>query len=439
MSRIMILGYELPVLAKGAVEARSYRTWQFVQAALADGHEICVLVSHENDESEVEHSLGSRLNYHRINMRRRRWIGRANQIHERFKPDGLAGIMFNNCLRVTRIATDRPIWMDIYGDKMAETQIAEYTVQSSRGHRNLERYMQLVLKHGDVYSTCGTPQKYALVGQLSLAYRLNRYNMGYELVHPILPGATIRPKDEYERSTLRGSMVAEDAFIILWCGGYNVWTDVDCLYKAVDGAMERDPRIVYISVGAAAGGGQNNSYDRFLSMIEKSKHRQRYYMQGWQPANQVPSYYIQADVGISLDAFHYETILGTRTRMSEMMSYGLPVVTSMGCELSEIIEREALGMTFPIGDAANFQQCLLSLAQDEAKRQRLAQRAQAYVAQQLSFATTTRPFLEWAKKPNHAPDRMKGVTKWNVREIEYALRTMLRGILWNVWALERGD
>ncbi|HSK65502.1 MAG TPA: hypothetical protein VK888_01130 [Anaerolineales bacterium] len=45
MSRILVMGYELPGLAEGALEARSYRTWQFVQPLLENGHDICSIAS----------------------------------------------------------------------------------------------------------------------------------------------------------------------------------------------------------------------------------------------------------------------------------------------------------------------------------------------------------------------------------------------------------
>jgi glycosyltransferase involved in cell wall biosynthesis len=439
MSRIMVLGYELPALAEGAVEARNYRTWQFVEPLLSDGHQVCLVVSHQTDRFNVAHSLNPRLSYHRLAMRRWGWPGRLSHLCNQFKPDGILAVMFYNCLRVTRLATDRPIWMDIYGDKLAETQIAEYTQQSNRGRRNLFRYLQIVLRQGDVYSTCGTPQKYALVGQLGMVSRLNRRNLGYEFVHSVLPGAPACPKNAHGGPTLRGDLVPTDAFVVLWCGGYNVWTDVDTLFQALDEAMNHDPHIVFVSVGGGVKLAQNNAYGRFLSMIETSVHRHRFHMLGWRPVQEIPAYYCCADVGINLDALHYETLLGTRTRLVEMMGYGLPVITSLGCELSTIIRDQRLGLTFPIGDAAAFCDRILKLARDPGQRQTLAERAHSFATQQLSFVETTRPFREWAHQPYHAPDRANTGGHLDLREIGYYLRSIARGVLWRLWALERAD
>jgi glycosyltransferase involved in cell wall biosynthesis len=439
MSRILVLGYELPTLAEGAVEARSYRTWQFVEPLLADDHQVCLVINGQSGRFDATHPLGPLLSYHQVAMQRPGWPSRLNRLHDQFKPDGVLAVMFNNCLRVTRLVTERPIWMDIYGDKLAEAQIGSYFRQSSRGFRNMFRYLREVLTQGDVYSTCSTPQKYSLVGQLGMVSRLNRHTLGYEFVYPVLPGAPACPRDTNSGPTLRGDLVPTDAFVVLWCGGYNVWTDVDTLFQALDEAMSRDPRVFFVSVGGSVKIGQNNAYDRLLAMIETSAHRHRFHVLGWRPAGEIPAYYRQAEVGISLDALHYETLLGTRTRLVEMMRHGLPVITSVGCELSAIIHDQELGLTFPIGDAAALRDRILALAGDPTGRQILAERAQRYVAHQLSFSETTRPFREWARRPYHAPDRVETGRRCSLQEIEPYLRSVARGILWRLWALERAD
>ena len=204
--------------------------------------------------------------------------------------------------------------------------------------------------------------------------------------------------------------------------------------------MEKDPRVHYVSAGAGVRLMNNTSYERFQEMIRHSPHRDRFHMLGWQPSSVVPGLYSQADVGINLDAFHYETQLGTRTRLVEMMHYGLPVITTLGCELSYIVEQQGLGLTFPIGDAKTFESHILTLAHERPLQQKLATQARSYTQNQLSFQNTAKPFLEWARKPAFAPDRVVGEgSRIKARDVEYALRTAMRRVLWKIWALEPGE
>jgi glycosyltransferase involved in cell wall biosynthesis len=433
------MGYELPALSESTIEARSYRTWQFVQPLLENGHDLCFIASTSTRQMKVLHPFGSSFVYHRLNLRQGGWLSQLNSITSDFKPDATLAVMFNNGLRATRLKHKKPLWIDIYGDRITENQIAAHTSGSDRGIQISYEYLNLILRHGDKYSTCSTPQKFAMVGQLSTAYRLNRHTMGYEFVHAILPGAPSDHSKVSPKLVLRGKQVPNDAFVVLWCGGYNVWTDVDTLFQALHQAMEKDSRIHFVSAGAGVQLTNNNSYERFLEMISRSPHRDRFHMLGWQPSSVVPGLYPQADVGINLDAFHYETQLGTRTRLVEMMHYGLPVITTLGCELSYVVEKQGLGLTFPIGDAKTFENHILTLAKNKSLQQKLAAQAQSYTNHQLSFQNTTHPFLEWARKPFFAPDRDRMHSRFSTRDVEHRLRTAMRSLLWRIWALETGE
>jgi glycosyltransferase involved in cell wall biosynthesis len=439
MNRILVMGHELPGMAEGTIEARSYRTWQFVQPLLEGGHNVCFIQSASKDQLNVSHSLSSTLTVNRLNLRKKNWVKRANAICHDFQPDATLAVMFNNGLRATRLARRQPLWIDLYGDRVAENQVGSHTSKSDRGIRITQEYLDLILRRADKYSTCSTPQKFALVGQLSMAFRLNRQTMGYEFVHAILPGAPSKHAEVTPTLTVRGDLVPIDAFVVLWCGGYNVWTDVDTLFQALNQAMEKDPRIHYVSAGAGVRLANNNSYERFLEKIASSPFRNRFHMLGWQPSNVVPGLYRQADVGVNLDAFHYETQLGTRTRLVEMMHYGLPVITTLGCELSHIVEDQGLGLTFPIGDAGTFSNQILAMARDKSLQKNYAEQAQEYTNRQLSFQETTQPFLDWAKEPKFAPDRVEKESRLNIHDMENILRTRVRSLIWRIWALERGE
>lgn len=439
MSRILVMGYELPHMAEGTIEARSYRTWQFVQPLLENGHEVCLIASHTRNELNVSHTISSSLSYHRLNLMKFGWLRGVNAICNDFQPDAALAIMLNNGLRATRLKRRQPLWIDLYGDRVSEGQVSSHVRKSSRGMKILFEYLNIILDNADAYSTCSTPQKFALVGQLSMAGRLNRHTMGYDFVHAVLPGVPSQRNEATNTLTLRGQAVPEDAFMVLWCGGYNIWTDVDTLFKALNRAMEKNPRLHYVSAGAGVKMAENTSYERFLAMIQTSPYCERFHMLGWQPSSVVPGLYPQADVGVNLDAFHYETLLGTRTRLVEMMHNGLPVITTLGCELSYIVRDQGLGLTFEIGDAETFANQLLAMASDKSLQKKFAQQAETYTRQELSFQKTTDSFLKWAKNPTFAPDRAEKKSTFSTEDMMNNLRAGFRSLLWRFWALENGE
>jgi glycosyltransferase involved in cell wall biosynthesis len=440
----MLIGYNPPQLEKEAkIEAAHYRTWQFLEPLVADGHQIC-LCANSNSFSQIASlpkTWSNQLTYYPIPFQRRvGWVGQLQQIHDDFQPDCIVAVNFDCCLSVTKLRTDKPIWMDIYGDYLTIIQVARYRVGSDRGIPTSIKHVQRVLRKGDIFSGCGTPQAHALVGELAMTGRLNSQSFGYEFVRVILPGANPSNgavvTDQKRKSCLSTRGISEDSFVVLWCGGYNTWTDVDTLFAGLERAMSQNSNVHYVSVGANTYEAPDNVYTRLLNLIEKSPYRERFHMLGWRPWTEIAGYYRQSDVGLNIDALHYETIYGTRTRLIEMIAAGLPVITSLGCELSDLLGRQGAGLTFETGDEQGLSQQILTLAGDEELRQQMAQTALQYASQELSFATTTIPVRQWVCVPRKAPDRGSANLKTWLQHFEYQARSVLRQAIWQMVGLD---
>lgn len=256
MSRILLIGYNPPPFeGHSKLEAANYRTWQFLQSLLDDGHTICLCAdSLSTDDAQPSpcKDWPRRLVYHAIPFSHWGWARELQRAHDAFEPDCIVAVCC--CLYATRLRTNKPIWMDIYGDPLTIIQAGCYRARSDRGIPTSIAFFRQVLQKGDVFSVCSTAQKHALVGELAMAGRLNWRSFGYEFVQVVLPGApqmevhTVRQR---ERSLLAHYGVGKDDFVVLWCGGYNTWTDVETLFDALEWAMADEPRVHYVSVGAS--------------------------------------------------------------------------------------------------------------------------------------------------------------------------------------------
>jgi glycosyltransferase involved in cell wall biosynthesis len=432
------LGHELPTVLDGATEAKHFRAQQIVKPLLDDGHEVLLCASADVDNAAPDRAIHPGLHYQRVNFRRSSWLGRVRRLARAFQPQALIGVMFASGLRAARLGLDVPFWADIYGDRMAEMQLATWASGVSRGHLTQLGYNRILLRRADVFSTCGIRQAYALVGQLAMLGRLNRQTFGYEFVYPILPGAFALSKGRpiELNGTVRKS---PDDFVVLWCGGYNVWTDVDTLFGGLEQAMNADARVRFVSLGGAVRMGGNDTYDRFQRMVANSPHRDRYTLLGWRPAAELPAYYRESDVGINIDALHYEAVLGTRTRLAEMIAHELPVITTLCCELSGFVEEQGAGLTVPVGDGTALGARIVSLARDPELKTRLATGARRLSAGELSAAQTARPLRRWANAPWAAPDRLSAGRESRLRRLEFRLRALARLALWRAAGLEPGD
>ena len=119
----------------------------------------------------------------------------------------------------------------------------------------------------------------ALIGELGLAGRLNAATDGHELVSVIPCGVE---EDDYVHKTrvFRGIDVDEDAFVVLWSGGFNTWTDIETMFEALIYAMECDPSIHFVATGGQIDGHDEKTYPRFVKMIENSGFKDRFVLKG---------------------------------------------------------------------------------------------------------------------------------------------------------------
>jgi glycosyltransferase involved in cell wall biosynthesis len=440
MSRILLVGYPPPPYQRNSkVEAAHYRTWQFVQPLLDDGHTICLCVPHTSERPESV-DMPANLVWQPIPFEHLGWPRDLQVAHDRFEPDCVVGVDFYPALYATRLKTTQPMWLDLYGDPLTISQVARFRQGTDQGIGTAIALMRQVLERGDVFSACGMPQKHALAGELAMCGRLNSRTLGYDFIEVIYPGAApyrITNQLTTRRAVREAHGIDSDAFIVLWAGGYNTWTDVVTLFKGLEIGMERNPRVHFLSVGASTYQAAETQYDHFVHLATHSPYAGRFHFLGWQSWKEMSSFYQASDVGINIDALHYETIYGTRTRLVEMLAYGLPVITTDGCELSSILKVGQAGRSFATSDWAQLAQHIQQLADAPDQLQQMQRAGCQLIESDLSFHATTTKLRSWAKAPFAAPNRVGTKSIPHVKALKYRARTRIRMLLWKLGASGR--
>jgi glycosyltransferase involved in cell wall biosynthesis len=315
--------------------------------------------------------------------------------------------------------------MDIYGDPISEIQARMYSEKCNKGLMSTFSRFKRILLLGDKFSTCSTTQKYAMIGQLGAVGRVNQWTFGYRLVEVVFPA--IIGTEKHTRSTdplVRGKMVPADSFIVLWAGGYNVWIDVDTLFSGLEMAMRENPRVYFLSVGGPAVNA--TGYQRFRDLAENSPERGRFIFLGWQPRREVLRLYGECDCGISVDAECYETELGTRTRLLEMIGSGLPVICSAGSETASIISREGFGLIFSSGNPKDLCRCIIELNLERSMGHNSRDSIMKSAPSKLAGIIMCKPAVEWCNNPFFAPDKGR-VSKGD--RLDSSLRGLIRNAM----------
>jgi len=266
---------------------------------------------------------------------------------------------------------------------------------------------------------------------------LNHRTFGYEFAEVIMPGALPPPAQPSSRSSgnpLSSMGIKPGDFVVLWCGGYNTWTDVETLFSGLEKAMRQNEHIHFVSLGASTYSQPADMYSRLLELTSGSIFKSRYHMLGWRPWCEIADYYQVCDVGLNIDALHYETIYGTRTRLLEMMANNLPVITTLGSEISYYLSSQQACLGFPVGNPEALANAVIRLAADPALVEGMRIKAAELCIGELSYESTTAPLRAWARAPFHSPDKCEG-NESTLRSIEYKGRSIVRGALWKLAGL----
>ncbi len=417
MSRILAVGTG-PLFEKGVrnFSAHCLRTWHFVKPMLDAGHEVALytlpIFSDQQDlviVSGVEKKEIEGFEYSAFKDCKDEFNLRVlNEACQSFRPDAMVGINSYPCSVLPRVSYVAPLWADFYGSVVFEGQAKSFVCQNNAKlgvYWNMER---VALRRADRFSTVSMRQLYALHGELAAVGRMNRHTFSHRFAtcipsayNPFLADLANREKGSLD---IRGEKTPDDAFILLWSGGYNAWTDADVLFQGVESAMERCSDLHYVSTGGRIYGHDDMTYPRFREMVQGSRFTDRFHLLGWIDSHDLPRVYDQADLGLCVDSENLETMFGARTRLVSMLVAGLPALTTSGSEISD----ELIDAGVCLGCAQNGPQALadaiVNACSQRADLPQLGENGREHVLDRFNCETTTKEFLEWAAAPEFAPD-----------------------------------
>lgn len=419
MTRLLIVGTgPLGTTETRRFSGRSLRTWHLTQPLREAGHNVDLVVMLgsgfeplSGEEIEVQQRVGE-FKYTQLNTNIPAVVADFLQSRlDKNEYDAVVAINLEAASLVSQLQTRLPFWADICGHQMGEAQTRSRLEKQDDLLMESWRQQYKVLARADRFSACTQKQMFALIGELGAIGRLGKLTCAHPFV-TVIPLAAdesfLSMTAPYAERRFRGRVFPEDAFTVLWTGGYNAWTDPQALAAAVSLAMEQLPRLRFVSTGGAITGCDEATYPAFIDAMTRSGFGDRCHFLGWVEAQDLPYLYAECDLGLNMDSLNYETLLGSRFRLTNMMASGMPVLTTLGTEISEVIAEHRLGYTVKIGDIQAYADAILRAAKIPNERRQLANRARDYVRKNLSsYRGLSRSLLRWAAQPENSPDNLE--------------------------------
>lgn len=431
-NRILALGVgPLPVQSSQRLYAPGLRTWSFARALANDGAEVvCASADFGGiDESAPlpgPTSIGAgRVTFAKLSFDLRANIKKIRALHASHQFDAAVSTtdLMNRALAQAHLPI--PVWLDFNGPPMVERQMQAAVYESDGGVKDAWDMMLPSLMFGDRFSSCGAPHKHALVGELGAVGRLNRHTAHDDLIAPMLPALYERKFYPSVNKVIRGQVCGDDAFVLLWTGGYNTWTDVRTLFIGLEMAMQSHEKFHYVSTGGAIAGHDELTFKRFMERVEQSPHRDRYHFAGWVHNDKMADYYAECDAAINLDSTTYEAMLGHRNRIQEWVMAEVPVISTPLCELARRMSEERLLTPIQPENPTSLAKAIDQLIEHPHGARERTHRAQIWMKEQYAPIKALEPLLEWRREPRPAPDlpppQTRGRLKWHGPDNPFAM------------------
>lgn len=183
----------------------------------------------------------------------------------------------------------------------------------------------------------------------------------------------------HKRNVMRDVIpgIGADDRVLLWGGGIWNWFDPLTVIRAVHRlSRDRDDvRLVFL------GTTHPNPRIAEMAMTRRAvdladelglRDRNVFFNSGWVPYDERGSYLLEADVGVAAHFEDLETRFAFRTRLIDYIWAGLPIVTTAGDSLSELVARRGIARAVGVGDADGYARALDSVLREANTRARLA-------------------------------------------------------------------
>jgi glycosyltransferase involved in cell wall biosynthesis len=296
---------------------------------------------------------------------------------------------------------------------------------------------EAALRTGDAFMCASERQRDLYIGSLITAGRIDHKTYGDDTslrdVIDVVPFGIDRNPPEHARTVLRGVVpgIGEQDRIVLWGGGIWNWFDPLTVIRAVEllGRTRDDIRLFFLGTAHPNPRIEEMAMTgRAIALADELRVRDRsvIFNLGWVPYAEIGSYLLEADVGVAAYFDDIETRFAFRTRLVDYIWAGLPMVTTRGDTLSELVEENGLGRTVAPGDVEGFAAALEDLIKEGGREERAP--AFAAVRDNLSWPRVAQPLVRLVNGETTAPStgRMASLGRWAGTRLEYAVRR--RGI-----------
>jgi GT2 family glycosyltransferase len=302
--------------------------------------------------------------------------------------------------------------IDIY-DPYNLATLAEYSSEPIKErleiHKSIHNIFNEQFYYGDFFICASERQRDFWLGMLAALNRVNphSYNQDPTLkkMIDVVPFGLPSAKPVHTASVLKDKIsgISSSDFVIIWGGGIYNWFDPLTLVKAMAKIAGIRDNIKLFFMGVK----HPNPEVRELQLVNDTVNLARklnvydknvFFNFGWVDYDKRQNYLIESDAGVITHPEHIETRFSFRTRILDYLWAGLPVISTRGDYLSDLVERKGLGMTAGDGDVRGIVNAVIKLADDKKFYRQCVENIER-IAEDYTWEKVCRPIMDFCRDP----------------------------------------
>ena len=310
------------------------------------------------------------------------------------------------------VKAEIPVVVDCYVPIYIEALAREISPNLEALKKNFEEVnnWNQAFQRGDYFLCANQTQFHFYQGVLSAFGRINPLTFSEDILETVPYGIhQDSPTDQNQPPLLRGKKIKEDDFLILWFGGLYPWFNITPLLESVE-KIARD----HSDVKLAIVGGKNpfvtqkkfqDQYEAAKKFAKKNDLLDRnIFFRDWVPYEERYRWYREADVVVNLHNITKESSYAWRTRVIDFIGGEIPIITSPGDEISDLLREKQAGIVLEKNDGKEVSAALKKVYEDRELLKQIKQNLQK-IKPDLYWGSITKNLAGFIKAGRLAPDR----------------------------------
>lgn len=201
--------------------------------------------------------------------------------------------------------------------------------------------------------------------------------------------------------------IGESDFVLLWGGGIWEWFDPITVIEAVARMCGRHQHLKLFFMGWKS---PNPQVPPMRMATRAKEHAQAlgvlnthvFFGEDWIPYEERVNYLLDADLAVSAHFDLPETRFSFRTRILDYLWAGLPILTTGGDHLADLIESQGAGLALPYRDVDAWSSAISRLIEDRELTQSLA-RGSLNLSGTFTWDRAAEPLRRYCRSPHRLP------------------------------------